>query len=188
MKTKKIAYGLLVCSFVFIIAGGLSTFLMSLKSDHQQVLRRMDETSLEYEAFSTNVSLFEDYRDELYTEVLENVYYDTMYNDDVSVKTRLVEYEKLVDTIEKNTLELNNYCKDVYYPNAKVNSSCKNYKSIYEQVVNYFVSDIKAYNSNVSKYNDYQNAIKSTLNIEEYKTKRTYIDYNEDSIFDGKEE
>jgi hypothetical protein len=60
MKTKKIAYGLLTCSFIFIMAGCLSMFLSGLKKDHQTVLRRMDETSLEYEAFSTNVSLFED--------------------------------------------------------------------------------------------------------------------------------
>ena len=188
MKAKKIAYGLLMCSFVFIIAGGLSVFLTGLKNDHQEVLKRMDETSLEYEAFSTNVSLFEDYRDELYSEVLENVYYDTMYSNDLSVKERLQEYEKLVDLIEINTKELNKYCDNVYYPNAKVNSNCKNYKSIYEQVVNYFVGDIKTYNTNVVKYNDYQKAINSTIIIEEYSTKRTYIDYNEDSVFDGKEE
>lgn len=188
MKTKKIAYGLLLCSFVFIIAGCLSTFLMSLKTDHQQVLKRMDEASLEYEAFSTNVSLFEDYRDELYTEVLENVYYDTMYDNNVSVKTKLVEYEKIVDEVELNTLELDKYCKNIYYPNAKVNSNCKNYKSIYEQVINYFVGDIKSYNININKYNEYQQSINSTLLLEEYKTKRNYIDYNGDKIFDGKEE
>ena len=90
--------------------------------------------------------------------------------------------------IEKNTKELDKYCKDVYYPNAKVNSSCKNYKSIYEQVINYFVGDIDSYNVNVDKYNTYQVAIKSTKLINEYKTERNYIDYNGDSLFDGKEE
>ena len=40
---------------------------------------------------------------------------------------------------------------------------CKNYKSIYEQVVNYYVTDIHTYNDNVEKYNAYQDTIKKDL-------------------------
>ena len=34
-----------------------------------------------------------------------------------------------------------------------------NYKSMFEQVVNYFVLDVDDYNVNVKKFNDYQKVI-----------------------------
>ena len=78
-------------------------------------------------------------------------------------------------------------CTDVYYPDSKVNTKCVNYKSIYEQVVNYFISDINVYNKNVKEYNKEQNDNKDKM-IEEYKTNKKYIDYNNDKTYDGKEE
>ena len=82
---------------------------------------------------------------------------------------------------------LNSLCGNAYYPEAEVNKICSNYKSVYEQAVNYFVTDINTYNENVSKYNIYQESINSNLIIKEYKTSYKYIDYNGDKVFDGKE-
>ena len=75
----------------------------------------------------------------------------------------------------------------MYYPDGVINSKCNNYKAIYEQVVNYYVTDIKNYNNNIKKYNEYQKSINSNLILNIYKTDKDYIDYNEDKIFDGKE-
>ena len=187
MNTRKIAYGLLVLSFVLIMSGGFSSFIRGLRDDHQQVLHRMDDVSLQFEGFSTKTTLFEDFRDELYNDVLGNVYYDTMFVTDELVKDKLKEYEALVDDISKDALELDQLCGNVYYPQVEINSMCSNYKSIYEQVVNYYVTDIQTYNDNVNKYNEYQSAIQSNLLVEEYQTKYRYIDYNGDKVFDGKE-
>lgn len=188
MNTRKLAYLFLSISLVMIVAGSFSSFLIGLREDHQRVLRRMDDVSGIFEGFSTNTTMFEDYRDELYTEVLGNVYYDTMYKTDETVKGKLNEYEAIVDGIKKDTKKLDSLCKHVYYPDSEVNKMCTNYKSIYEQVVNYYVTDIHTYNDNVEKYNAYQDTIKKDLKIRKYHTEYDYIDYNGDNIFDGKEE
>ena len=187
-KVHKIIYTFLCLGVLCLISGGITSFLSGLKSDHQAVLRRMDDVSGVFESFSTNTTAFEEFRDGLYNDVLGNVYYETMYVTDSSVKLKLKEYEEIVDTLEKDAKKLNSLCKNVYYPDGDVNNKCSNYKSIFEQVVNYFVTDINTYNDNVKKYNDYQTAIQSKLLVDEYKTKRKYIDYNGDSVFDGKEE
>ena len=188
MDYKKLAFRIMTLSFVLIISGGVSSFVLGLKQDHEATYNRMYKVDDEFEVFSTNTSVFESNRDELYNVVLSNVYYDTMFEEDKNVKNKLSNYENLVDELEKNTNNLNRLCNNMYYNDSSTNSKCKNYKSIYEQVVNYFVSDIKVYNENVNKYNKYQEENNSSLRIEKYKTTKKYIDYNNDKKFDGKEE
>ena len=60
--------------------------------------------------------------------------------------------------------------------------------TIYEQVVNYFVSDIEVYNKNIDKYNKYQEELETLYRLKPYDTDKQYIDYNHDKVFDGKEE
>ncbi len=187
MNTRKIAYGFLCLGFLLLMTGGFSSFIISLKDDHQQVLHRMEDVSGLFEGFSTKTTAFEEFRDELYNDVLGNVYYDTMVVTDDAVKEKLREYEAMVDDLTGDAKKMNSLCGNVYYPQASVNSMCENYKSIYEQVVNYFVTDIATYNESVQKYNDYQKAIKSDLFVSEYQARYRYIDYNGDKVFDGKE-
>ena len=78
-------------------------------------------------------------------------------------------------------------CDNIYYPDGAINSMCMNYKTMYEQVINYFVGDVEDYNEVVKKYNAYQNSISSTSFVKEYSTTKNYIDYNNDKTFDGKE-
>lgn len=188
MNNKKIAYFLMTLSFVMIISGGVSSFVINLKADKEETYNRMNDVSNTFEVFSTNTSIFENYRDELYNTVLSNVYYDSLFLEDTNIKNKLSNYENLVDQLKKNTLILNKLCDDIYYPKSDINNKCHNYKSIYEQVVNYFVSDINVYNKNVVKYNEYQRNNGSSYSIEKYNTKKSFIDYNKDNKFDGKED
>ena len=188
MNYKKIALTMMTLSFILIISGGVSSFVLGLKKDKEEIYKRINEVNDEFEVFSTNTSVFESFRDELYNVVLSNVYYDTMYDEDKVVKNKLSNYENLVDELTKNTKKLDELCNDVYYPDSKVNTKCNNYKSIYEQVVNYFISDINVYNENVKKYNDYQRNNNSDLRVDKYKSTKKYIDYNNDKKYDGKEE
>ena len=171
-----------------LISGGVSTFILGLKADRTETLNRMVEVNDIFEIFSTNTTIFENSRDELYNEYLTNLFYDNMFESDGIIKTKLSDYESLVDELEKNATELKILCDDVYYPDGNVNNKCFNYKSIYEQVVNYFISDINVYNNNVKSYNDYQSANNLTYFVKEYKTKKKYIDYNNDNVYDGMEE
>ena len=188
MNSKKIAYFLLTFSFIFIISGGVSSFLIGLQDDRVATLKRIDEVKDEFEIFSTNTSVFESARDELYNEVLANVFYDTMYLNDPTVKNKLSNYENLVDELTKNTNNMRKLCDDMYYPDSDINNKCNNYKSIYEQVVNYFVTDVNVYNTHIDKFNEYQINLNSGVSLEHYKTDKKFIDFNNDKKYDGKEE
>jgi len=188
MNIKKIAYGLMTLSFVMIISGVVSSLVFELQADREKTYNRINLVNDEFEIFSTNTSVFEVYRDELHESVLGNVYFESMYETDTFVKNKLSNYENLVDELDKNAKSLDDLCTDIYYPDSAANSKCSNYKTIYEQVVNYFVADIKSYNKNIKKYNDYQTSLGSNLLIKEYKTDKDYIDYDQDKEFAGKEE
>ncbi len=188
MDSKRIAYVLMTISFIMIMSGSVSSFVAGLKQDQAEMYRRVYVVNDEFEVFSTNTSVFEEYRDNLYKDYLSDFFYDTMYENDSTLKNSLSNYENIVDEIQKSVSKLDSLCKNVYYPNSEANSKCLNYKSIYEQVVNYFVSDIQLYNSYVIKYNEYAKDKEKYLSIDQYSTKKDYIDYNQDKKYDGKEE
>ena len=165
--TKKLPFILMAISFVMIVSGCVSSFVFNLRSDQQKVRSRMTEVSDSFEEFSTNTSLFEEMRDELYTNVLKSVYYDSLFQDDELIKNKLSNYENMVDELGKQVKLLDKMCEDVYYPESSVNNKCNNYKTIYEQVVNYFVGDIILYNNNIKSYNNYQATNGSNLLLNE---------------------
>lgn len=185
MKINKIAYSLLGLSFVLIMSGGFSLFVTSLRNDKQVTLNRMEEVNGIFEDFSATTSIFESYREDLYAEVLQGIVCDQLATNYTVVENKLSNYENIVDEIDKKVVKMDKLCDEVYYPDSSVNSKCSNYKNIYEQVVNYFVSDVSVYNKNVSQCNvDLQQA---GIKLKEYKTKKKYIDYNEDKKYEGKE-
>ena len=57
-------------------------------------------------------------------------------------------------------------------------------------MVNSFVDDINIYNKNITAYNKHldDEATTTSLKLEVYQTKKTYIDYNNDGKYSGKEE
>ena len=175
-------------SFVLIVSGGVSAFVLGLKKDREVTYNRQLDVNQTFEVFSTNTSVFETFRDELYRDHLSNLYLEVMYQEDKELKNKLSNYESLVDELYKNAQELDVLCKDIYFPDSVANNRCKNYKVIYEQVNNYFVSDIKLYNENIKKYNDYQDSNQSLLRLRSYDSSKDYLDYNHDNRMDGKEE
>jgi len=188
MNLRKLAYGLMTLSFILIVSGGVSSFVFGLQKDREVTFKQQCDVNDTFEAFSTNTTIFEEVRDNLYNDVLKNVFLDSMYEDDKVVKEKLSNYEQLVDELTKSTEELDRLCKGMIYPDNVANTRCKNYKSIYEQINNYFVKDIGVYNENVKKYNDYQTSMNSIYRLRSYETERDFIDYNLDNHFDGKEE
>ena len=89
MKHKKLALSLMTLSFILIISGSVSVFVTGLKKDREESFNRIHEVNDQFEVFSTNTSVFEEYRDELYNVVLGNVYYDTMFQEDKNIKEKL---------------------------------------------------------------------------------------------------
>lgn len=186
MNIRKIAYGLLTLSLVLIMSGGFSSFLIGLRKDKENTLNLMKVVDDEFETFSANTSVFESFREDLYAEVLEGIVCNQLILNDAAVKNKLSNYENLVDELSKNVKKLDKLCVDVYYPNSTTNNKCLNYKSIYEQVNNYYVTDINNYNKNIKQCNS--SASGDTMLLKEFKNDKKYIDFNGDKKFDGKEE
>ena len=179
-KQRKYAFIMIIVSIFMIITGSISSLVIGLKEDRKETFKRMDEVNLEYEDYSTMVSLFEEERDTMYEKVFNNITYDTMYANNKYVTNRISNYESMVDEIYKATNKMDKLCNDMYYPDSSVNSICNNYKVIYEQVNNYFVLDINEYNNNINKYNEYIKGTDPNLVLKKYETKKKYIDFDGD--------
>lgn len=187
-KLRKVGFVLLTVSIMMIISGTVSSFVVSLKADQEETQKRMVVVKDSFEEFNASVTAFETTRDTLYTEALGNLFLDTLAANDVVLKEKLSNYESIVDDVIKHVKKMDSLCKDVYYPDSDVNSKCSNYKLIYEQVANYFMEDIKLYNTTVQTFNSQQAASGSNIVLLEYKTTKKYVDYNKDKVFEGRTE
>ena len=188
MISKTITYIFILIAVLMIIGGAISYLVIGLKEDKKMTNKRMNEVNLEYEDYSTMVSLFEVERDSMYEKIFNNMTYDTMYSNNKYITNKISNYESMVDEMYKNVNKLDDLCNDMYYPDSSVNSICNNYKIIYEQVNNYFVLDIDTYNKNVDKYNEYIKNVDSNLIIKKYESKKKYVDFDKDGEIIGKDE
>lgn len=187
-RQRKIAFIMMLVSIVMISSGLVSSLIVGLKEDKQLTRKRMDEVKLEYEDYSTMISLFEEKRDGLYGSVFNNLTYETMFANNKVMFNEVSNYEAMVDEIKKNTNKMDKLCMDVYYPDSNVNSICNNYRTIFEQVNNYFVIDITEFNKNIDKYNTYVIGLDPNLVIKKYETKKKMIDFDDDGVIVGKDE
>lgn len=190
-KNKKLKI-LILIGITCVIWGFVIMFISSVKKDQKAMNERMDTIIKSYDSFSKKIEEFNIMRDTLHTEFLDKVYYETLESKDVEFKNKLKKYEELVSSISVSTKDnLREYCKDnIYYASSDVNNKCAAFKQGYEEMVNSFVEDINAYNNNLTKYNAWLDSEGKTdsIKLEGYQTKKTYIDYNEDGVYSGREE
>ena len=187
-RNRKISFIMILVSIFMITSGCLSSLILGLKEDKKMTNMRMEEVDLEYEDYSTMVSLFEEERDSIYENVFTKITYENMYSNNKYITNKLSNYEAMVDEMHKNINKLDKLCDDMYYPKSSVNSICNNYKIIYEQVNNYFVMDIDTYNENIDKYNEYIKGVDPNLVLKKYNTKKKYTDFDKDGEIIGKDE
>ena len=137
----------------------------------------------DYQELTNNVNTFTETRDNLYSKYLEKVDYTSFSKNNNTINSSISNYENIVSEITKKVKSLDNLCKNTYFSSSDTNEKCTNYKLLYEQVNNYFVTDINKYNNIVKDYN-----MNNIDNVSIYKISRQYIDYNKDKLFDGKKE
>ena len=191
MSDKKKITILILLGIISIVVGLIILFISNLKKDQQNMNDRISIIIKEYNSFSKDLNKVNKTRDTLHKDFLDKIYYDTFEKNDTSYKNRLLEYEEDVTDISKNNKKLKEYCNsNIYYSSSDANSKCSAFNLAYEQMVNSFVDDINKYNSNISAYNSWLNeqGNTSSLKLEKYKTKKTYIDFNKDGNYSGKEE
>ena len=180
-KNKKLIYILFGIGIFMLFSGCFSNYINGLRSDHEKVNQKMKIVDTDYNELTNNVNTFTETRDNLYSKYLERVDYTTFYRDNNIINSTISNYETIVDEIDEKVKSLDNLCKNTYFTSNDTNEKCSNYKLLYEQVNNYFVSDINKYNNIVYDYN-----MNNVKNVTVYTISRKYIDYNNDKSFDGK--
>ena len=188
---KKLSIILGLVGIGLIIFGIILSFIFNVIKDQQEMNDRMNTIVTEYTKFEKNIDEINKTRKSLHEEFLDKVYYETLTQNDTAYKTKLTDYETQVAKISQSTKTIREYCKDgIYYSSSDVNNKCNSFKLGYEEMVNSFVDDINIYNKNITAYNKYldDNGNTASLKLETYKTKKTYIDYNNDGKYSGKGE
>ena len=189
MKNKSRVIKILIISgCLMICAGFVSSLVVSVKEDQVATKQRTVEVADVYKKFSETVDNFNDLRNDLYSTYFDQLYYDTLSQIDANVQQALKNYEVAVDDVSKSANNMKSMCGDIYFTDTSTNNKCSSYSSVYEQIVNAFVSDVNLYNKSLDSYNKYQKELNSGLSLNKYKTSKKFIDYNNDKKYEGKEE
>lgn len=191
MSNKKTILILVLLGIVSIVVGLIIMFISNIKKDQEEMNQRMTKISSKYETFKTEVEKINTERDSMHKDFLDTIYYETFEENEAKYKKRLYEYEKAVTDLSKANTTLKEYCKNgIYYSSSDINSKCNAFNLAYEQLINTFVDDINKYNGNISQYNSWLKEQNNTTKkeLETYETKKTYIDYNKDGQYSGREE
>ncbi len=191
MSNKKSTLILILLGILSIVLGFIILFISNIKKDQQEMNRRMTKIGSKYDTFKNKVEEINVVRDNLHKEFLDTIYYETFSENELKYRKSLYNYEKQVTDLSKKNSTLKEYCKSgIYYSSSDVNNKCNAFNLAYEQLINTFVDDVNKYNANIAQYNKWlkeQNKNESEK-IENYETKKTYIDYNKDGQYSGKEE
>ena len=191
MSNKKHILILVLLGILSIIVGFILMFITNIKEDQQQLNNNISKINKDYDSFKKDIEEVNKTRDELHKNILDTVYYESFESSENEYKRALYNYEKVVTDISKKYTNLKGYCEiGIYYSSSDANSKCNAFNLGYEQLINTFVDDINMYNNNVKKYNNWLDEQQNTTSkkLEGYKTKKTYIDYNKDGEYSGKED
>ena len=191
VKHKNRHLGIMILiGFLLIIGGIVSYIVINYNSDQAEVKKRMDEVVNAYEVFKTDVESFNSIRDDIYTNIItDNLYYQTLKDNDASYKEIFNNYNNSLEVIDKDYNKVKDKCINVLHPKADVNNKCEAIISSYEEVVNTYISDVKSYNSLIDSYNKWLiDTNSSDTKLEKIKLDREYLDINGDREYNGKKD
>ena len=187
--SKKLGIMILI-GFLLIVIGIISYIIINYNSDQAEVKKRMETVRDSYEAFKTDVESFNSIRDNIYTNVFtDDMYYQTLKDNDASFKELFNNYKDNLDKIDKDYDDVKDKCINVLHPEADVNNKCEAIVSSYEEVVNTYISDVNNYNNLITSYNKWLSDTNSSdVKLEEIKLDRDYIDINGDREYNGRKD
>ena len=191
VKHKNRHLGIMILvGFLLIIGGIISYIVINYNNEQAEVKRRMEEVRSSYKTFRSDVSSFNSIRDNIYTNVFtDDMYYQTLKDNDASFKELFNNYKDNLDKIDKDYDDVKDKCINVLHPEADVNNKCEAIVSSYEEVVNTYISDVNNYNNLITSYNKWLSDTNSSdTKLEEIKLDRDYIDINVDREYNGKKD
>ena len=181
---------IILIGFLLIIGGIISYIVTNYNSNQAEVRKRMEMVRDSYKIFKTDVEAFNGIRDDIYTNVFtEDIYYQTLKDNDIRFKELFDNYKDTLETIDKDYNKIEDKCINVLHPEADVNNKCEAIVSSYEEVVNTYISDISSYNRLITSYNKWLSDTNSSdTKLEKIKVDREYLDINGDREYNGKKD
>ena len=187
-NSKKIGIMIFI-GFLLIVIGIVSYVVINYNDDQAEVRKRMEVVRDSYETFKTDVESFNSIRDNIYDNVMKDMYYQTLKDNDTSFKELYKSYKESLEKIDQDYDGVKDKCINVLHPEADANNKCEAIISSYEEVVNTYISDVKSYNSLITSYNKWLNDTNSSdVKLEEIKLDRDYLDINGDREYNGKKD
>ena len=185
---KKIVICLISTIVIVLISFGIISFINVNKEKQNELNNNMTTVNDNYDKLKINVNTFNENRINVYSNVLNNFYYEEVENNYNYWNEYFNNYEKSVIDIENIIASLDKVCNIEYFDN-NVNKKCITYKETYENVINTFVTDINLYNKQLNEYNNWikEEKIEKEL-VSVYTSKFKYIDYNNDKVYSGKQD
>lgn len=156
-------------------------FVKKVKEDQKITEENIKIIEKSYNNITEKVIDYNQSRNEI-AEFINNFYYDTIekkYNDNLEA---LIKYDSVVKKITKEVQILDEKC-NMIYTDTNINNICNNYKKEYEIIINLYVNDVNNYNTKINSYNQ---ANKKELEL--FKIDYEYVDYNNDQIYEMKDE
>ena len=181
---------IILIGFLLIIGGIISYIVTNYNSNQAEVRKRMEMVRDSYKIFKTDVEAFNGIRDDIYTNVFtEDIYYQTLKDNDIRFKELFNNYKGTLETIDKDYNKIEDKCINVLHPEADVNNKCEAIVSSYEEVVNTYISDVSSYNRLITSYNKWLSDTNSSdTKLEKIKVDREYLDINGDREYNGKKD
>lgn len=187
MKKKWIIISVI---FVILIIGlicGISLFIKSFNEDKKQTLQIMENIKEKYKEFSPFIDQFSSKRAEFYTAKDELFYLESINDNREKINILMSDYNKIVMDVDSTSKYLQENCNRKY-SSSSVNNTCNLFKQEYEAVMNYYITDLKVYNTLVAEYNNW--IIDNGLTYEPLVEQKLsfysdYIDYDKDGSYLG---
>ena len=175
-----------IIAVLFILA---CLWVSGLKDDQEQTKETVKVIVDSYENFNNRVEEFSTLRNQFY-ELRDDLYLETLAQNSNEWNKFMKEYAESIDEVEKASKGLKENCH-IKYGDVNANSKCTAFKANYEAAQNYYISDVKMYNSLVDEYNKWNSEqSKKYPSVEKgtFPVYKKYIDYDKDGEYFGKEE
>lgn len=181
MKKKYIKYIIIIVILILIIFGGIKLF-SAYQEEKRITAKLVNEIKNNYTIVEDSASKYNEVRENL-SKNLNTYYQDDFQKNYDEIRVEFDNYELIMKELKTSIDNINKDCVGYIYKDRDANHICKDYRKMYEEMVNVYINDIKSFNKIIDKYNEDTNN-----NLEKYKSNlySDYIDFDKDGVYSGK--
>lgn len=167
---KKLILGII--TIVMITA--ITIFILTIVKDRKEKNSNMESIRNNYNLLTTSINNYNEIRSK-YNEMSSVLLIDSYKEKHEEFVSLLEEYNKEMENIDTYITNIKLRCTGIYN-DSEINKVCNSYKTVYEKLVNLYISDIDNYNDFITKYNENKNEELELIK----KVHDSYIDFDDD--------